>query len=110
SSESIWSTHSWRHWGSAQFFCLAELMYSCWMTRAPYSRQISRVASVLYESATRISSAHLTDSSVARTVLAQLNVGSSTEIGGRLMTPTWGSAGPGWMRPRAGPIQESVKT
>src|SRR5215813_618605 len=82
SSVSICSTHSCRHWATDQFFCFAELMYSCWIMRAPYSRQISRVWSALKESTTRISSAHLTDSSVSRTVAAELNVGRRTEIDG----------------------------
>src|SRR5215204_5730828 len=54
------------------------------MIRAPYSRQMSIVSSVLNESTTRISSAHLTDSSVSRTDAALLKVGSRMEIGWRI--------------------------
>src|SRR5262245_47994578 len=55
-------------------------MYSCWMTRAPYSRQMSSVRSVLNESTTRISSTHSIDSSVARMIVSLLKVGTSAVI------------------------------
>ena len=35
SSASMMNTHSCLHCGIAQFFCAAELTYSCWTTRAP---------------------------------------------------------------------------
>jgi hypothetical protein len=62
-----------------QFFCAAELTYSCSRRRVASGRATSSVRSVEKESTTRISSANLTDARQAPRFRSSLKVGTITE-------------------------------